>query len=138
MSDDLCAALNQRIPGTMAGLLGIRLTEAEPGLVGGTMTARPELSQPYGLLHGGALMTFLDTLAGLGATLSLPPGKLFTTTEFKINFLRSVREGPISGQAQAIHLGGRTQVWQASAFDERGRQLALATLTQLIIEPRGE
>jgi uncharacterized protein (TIGR00369 family) len=102
------------------------------------MAARPDLSQPYGLLHGGALMTFLDTLAGLGASISIPPGKIFTTAEFKINFLRSIREGSISGQAQAIHLGGRTQVWQAAAFDDAGRQLALATLTQLVIEPRGD
>jgi uncharacterized protein (TIGR00369 family) len=99
---------------------------------------RPELSQPYGYIHGGALMTFMDSLAGMATALHLAPGMGFTTVEFKINFLRSIREGLVTGEAVAIHIGNRTHVWQVTARDAQDRQLALATLTQFVIEPRPE
>src|SRR5262245_56507316 len=118
----------------MAALLGIQLTHADPRRIAGEMPMRPDLTQPYGYIHGGALMTLMDTLAGLGSVLNLPPGYGFTTIEFKVNFLRSVRDGLIRAEATAVHIGGRTHVWQVTAHDEQGRQLALAMLTQIVIE----
>jgi uncharacterized protein (TIGR00369 family) len=136
MEHSLVDALNQRIRGTMAELLGMRITHAEPRRVAGTFTVRPDLYQPYGVLHGGALMTFLDTLAGMAASINVPTGRIFTTVEFKINLMRSIRAGVFSGEATPAHLGQRTQVWQMTAYDPEGRPLAIAALTQLVIEPR--
>jgi 1,4-dihydroxy-2-naphthoyl-CoA hydrolase len=136
--DDYTQAINERIPGTMAELLGIRVTYADRRRLVGELTMRPDLSQPYGYIHGGALMTLMDTAAGLASALSLEPGQGFLTVEFKINFLRSVREGRVVAEASAVHIGQRTHVWQVTAHDEQGRQLALASLTQLVIELRDE
>ncbi len=41
-------------------------------------------------------------------------------------------------EATAVHIGRRTHVWQVTSHDVQGRQLALATLTQLVIELRDE
>jgi 1,4-dihydroxy-2-naphthoyl-CoA hydrolase len=135
---DYVQALNDKIQGTMATLIGLRVTYADPRRVAGEMSMRADLTQPYGYIHGGALMTLMDSLAGMGSVLNLPPGHGFTTIEFKINFLRSVRSGQITAEATAVHLGGRTHVWQVTAHDDRGQQLALATLTQIVIELRSE
>jgi uncharacterized protein (TIGR00369 family) len=137
MTDHL-QAINERLKGTMADLIGIRVTHAEPRRLVGELTMRPDLTQPYGYIHGGALMTLMDTAGGLATTLHLEPGYGFLTVEFKINFLRSVRQGPVTAEATAIHIGRRTHVWQVTAHDEQGRQLALASLTQLVIELRDE
>jgi len=137
MTDNI-QAVNDRLQGTMAALLGIQITHADPRRVVGEMPMRADLTQPYGYIHGGALMTLMDTLAGLGSVLNLPPEHGFTTIEFKVNFLRSVRDGLIHAQAMAVHIGRRTHVWQVNAHDEQGRQLALATLTQIVIELRPE
>jgi uncharacterized protein (TIGR00369 family) len=83
-------------------------------------------------------MTLMDTVAGMASALNVGPGEGFLTVEFKINFLRSVREGRVSAEAVAVHIGRRTHVWQVTAHDEQGRQLALASLTQLVIELRDE
>jgi uncharacterized protein (TIGR00369 family) len=135
---DYTQAANDKFRGTMAELLGIQITHAEPQRIVGEMPMRADLTQPYGYIHGGALMTLMDSLAGLGSALNLPPGHGFTTIEFKINFLRSLRSGRILAEATAIHIGGRTHVWQVIAHDQQGRQLALATLTQMVIELRSE
>jgi 1,4-dihydroxy-2-naphthoyl-CoA hydrolase len=137
MTDHL-QAVNERLKGTMAELIGIRVTHAESRRLVGELTMRPDLAQPYGYIHGGALMTLMDTAAGLATTLHLERGHGFLTVEFKINFLRSVRQGRVTAEATAVHIGRRTHVWQVTAYDEQSRQLALASLTQLVIELRDE
>jgi 1,4-dihydroxy-2-naphthoyl-CoA hydrolase len=131
---DYTQIINDRLKGTMADLIGIRVTHAEPRRLVGEFTLRDDLLQPYGYMHGGALMTLMDSLGGMASSLNLGPGQGFLTIEFKINFLRSVRAGRVVAEASAVHLGRRTHVWQITARDEQGRQLSLATLTQLVLE----
>jgi 1,4-dihydroxy-2-naphthoyl-CoA hydrolase len=131
---DYTQIINDRLKGTLADLIGIRVTEAEPRRLVGEFTLRDDLLQPYGYMHGGALMTLMDSLAGMATSLNLGPGQMFLTIEFKINFLRSVRAGRVIAEAGAVHLGRRTHVWQVVASDEQGRQLGLATLTQMVLE----
>jgi 1,4-dihydroxy-2-naphthoyl-CoA hydrolase len=135
---DYTQAVNERLKDTMADLIGLRVTHAEPRRVVGEIVVRADLTQPYGYIHGGALMTLMDTVAGMASALNLTDGQGFLTVEFKINFLRSVRKGRVEAEATAVHIGRRTHVWQVSAHDEHGRQLALATLTQLVIELRDD
>ena len=138
MTIDYTRIVNDKLKGTMAELIGMRVTEAEPRRVAGELNVRSDLLQPYGYIHGGALMTLMDSLAGMATALNLAPGQGFLTIEFKVNFLRSVRRGRVTGEAIAVHIGRRTHVWQVSAQDEQGRRLALATLTQLVVEQREE
>ena len=133
---DYTEPVRARLRGTMAEFIGMDVTYADPTRVAGELTMRPDLSQPYGYIHGGAIMTLLDTLAGMASALNVPVDKGFLTVEFKVNFLRSVREGKVLGEATPVHIGGKTHVWQVVARDEAGRQLALATLTQLVIDLR--
>ena len=138
MTTDYTQAVNERLKDTMADLIGLRVTHAELKRVTGEITVRTDLTQPYGYIHGGALMTLMDTVAGMASALNVGPGEGFLTVEFKINFLRSVREGRVLAEATAVHIGRRTHVWQVTSHDEQGRQLALATLTQLVIQLRDE
>jgi 1,4-dihydroxy-2-naphthoyl-CoA hydrolase len=138
MTTDYTQAVNERLKDTMADLIGLRVTHAEPKRVAGEIIVRADLTQPYGYIHGGALMTLMDTVAGMASALNVGPSEGFLTVEFKINFLRSVRKGRVIAEATAVHIGRRTHVWQVTAHDEQGRQLALATLTQLVIQLRDE
>ena len=138
MTTDYTQAVNERLKDTMADLIGLRVTHAELKRVTGEISVRTDLTQPYGYIHGGALMTLMDTVAGMASALNVGPSEGFLTVEFKINFLRSVRKGRVIAEATAVHVGRRTHVWQVTAHDEQGRQLALATLTQLVIQLRDE
>jgi 1,4-dihydroxy-2-naphthoyl-CoA hydrolase len=135
---DFLADVIEQSQHTLAKTIGLQFTYADPAYIQGELTISPEIKQMYGYIHGGAIMSMLDSIAGAGSTLNLKPGESFITLEFKINFLRSAHEGKVRGEAKAVHLGRRTQIWQAEAFDEQDHKMAIATLTQMIIEPRTE
>ena len=58
----------------LAGLLGIEIVAAELEEVRGTLPWRADLCTSGGILHGGVLMAFADTLGGVCAFLHLPEG----------------------------------------------------------------
>ncbi|ADG73346.1 thioesterase superfamily protein [Cellulomonas flavigena DSM 20109] len=86
------ARLHERIAtsferqGLMAHL-GARLTHVSPGRVHLELTARPELSQQHGHVHGGAIATLADTAGGYAALTLLPDDREVLTTGFTIDFL---------------------------------------------------
>ena len=116
------------------GLLGIEFDEAGDG----AMRARLELAEkhmaPNGYLHAGTVVGFADSACGYGCILNLPEGATgFTTIELKTNFLRSANEGTIECEAQLVHGGRTTQIWDATVTDAEARRMALFRCTQLIL-----
>ena len=49
--------------GTMMETLGIEYIDVKEGYVCARMMVRPDLSQPYGMLHGGASMALAASVA---------------------------------------------------------------------------
>jgi len=117
-----------------ARLLGVTVESAEPGLVVGTLAWRPELCTSTGVLHGGAIMAFADSLGGLCAFLNLPPGALTTTIESKTNFFRAVREGSLVGRCEPLHVGRSTIVVRTMVAAGE-RQVAHVVQTQAVLPP---
>jgi uncharacterized protein (TIGR00369 family) len=116
------------------GLLGIEFDAAGDG----QMRARLELEEkhmaPNGYLHAGTVVGLADSACGYGCILNLPEGATgFTTIELKTNFVRSAREGTIECEAQLVHGGRTTQIWDATVSDADGRRMALFRATQLIL-----
>jgi 1,4-dihydroxy-2-naphthoyl-CoA hydrolase len=118
-----------------AELLGIVFTEASPERVLAEMMVRPELCTLPAVLHGGAVMAFADTLGGAATILNLPPGTWTTTIESKTNFLAAAPAGTkVVGETTPVHRGRRTMVWQTRITGENGKQVALVTQTQMVLE----
>ena len=127
--------VNQAISGTFPALLGIEYVDVRPGHVVSCLEIRADLLAPTnGLLHGGALITLADSACGIGAALSLPDGaRGHATVELKANFLAPMREGRVRCDAQLVHGGRSTQVWDATLTDEQtGRPVAVFRCTQLV------
>jgi len=127
--------VNQAIRGTFPALLGIEYVDVRPGHVVSCLEVRADLLAPTnGLLHGGALITLADSACGIGAALSLPDGaRGHATVELKANFLAPMREGRVRCDAQLVHGGRSTQVWDATLTDEQtGRPVAVFRCTQLV------
>jgi 1,4-dihydroxy-2-naphthoyl-CoA hydrolase len=118
----------------LPGLIGIEFDTLEPGLVRAHLPLRQALMAPNGYLHAGTVVALADSTCGYGCMLSLPEGGTgFTTLELKTNFLRSAKEGTITCEAQLVHGGRTTQVWDATVRDPEGRTMALFRCTQLIL-----
>jgi 1,4-dihydroxy-2-naphthoyl-CoA hydrolase len=116
-----------------AGELGIELAVATPDEVRGAMRWRPELCTVDGVLHGGALMSFADTLGAMCAFLNLPEGTTTTTVESKTNFFRAVRSGLVTGVTRPLHAGRRFIVVQTDLSDDEERRVAQVTQTQAVL-----
>ena len=74
----------------MAMLMDIRLTEVEKGRAVFTGTPQEFHYNPLGTVHGGYGATLLDSAMGCAVHSTLEAGDIYTTLEFKINFLRAL------------------------------------------------
>jgi 1,4-dihydroxy-2-naphthoyl-CoA hydrolase len=129
--------LNERGVGTLPGLIGVEILEAERGRLESRLELREELMAPNGYLHAATIVALADTSCGYGTFVSLPEGaEGFTTVELKSNFLGTRRAGAIGCEAKLAHGGRTTQVWDATVTAEAGKPLALFRCTQLILYPR--
>lgn len=118
----------------LPGLMGVTLLEAGPERVLATMRVRPELCTTGGILHGGAVMAFADTLGGVGTFVNLPAGARTTTTDSSTKFLAAAPVGStVTGECTPFHRGRTTMVWQTLVRGESGRLCAVVTQTQLVI-----
>jgi uncharacterized protein (TIGR00369 family) len=118
----------------LAGTLGIELAHAAAEEVRGGMDWAPEKCTAGGVLHGGALMAFADTLGGVLAFLNLPDGATTTATvESKTNFFRAVRAGRVEGVTRPLHVGRTFIVVQTDVFDAEERRVAQVTQTQAVL-----
>jgi uncharacterized protein (TIGR00369 family) len=125
---ELLAAL---FPGT----LGMKLLEVTPERVRASLFVEDRLCTVPGVLHGGAIMAFADTLGAVATAQNLERGDGTTTIESKTNFLAAGRAGTtIEGECTPLHRGRRTMVWQTRVTGPDGKLLALVTQTQAVLE----
>ena len=130
--------LNDLLPGTLPGLLGIVFTAHEPGRIEGHLDVRPEVLAPNGYLHAATVVGLADTACGLATRALLPEGSAgFTTIELKSNYLGTAREGRVAVVATNAHAGRTTQVWDATVRSEAtGKTIALFRCTQSVLWPK--
>jgi len=130
--------LRQAGASTLPGHMGLELIDIGEG----TARMRCEIQSfhhaPNGFLHAGTVITLADTSAGYGCVGNWPDGATgFTTIELKSNFTGTLLEGVMLAEAQMIHGGRTTQVWDVEVTDEaNGKLIALFRATQMILYPR--
>ena len=92
-----------------------------------------------GVLHGGALMSLVDQVAGSLAFANCPPGSTNVTLEAKTNFFRFARVGDVvTAVAVPLHAGRTTVVAQVTTTRGDGKELSATMQTQLFIRWDGD
>jgi uncharacterized protein (TIGR00369 family) len=119
-----------------AAELGIQLDEATAERVVGRLGWAERVCTTGGIVHGGALMAFADTIGALCAAVNLPPGAGTATIESKTNFFRAVRSGDVTATCVPLHVGRSTIVAQTNLTDDQGRLVAQVTQTQAVLPAR--
>ena len=118
-----------------AKLMGVEITAAAKDRVEGRLLVREDLCTAGGILHGGAMMAFADSLGAVGAFLNIVPGVRTTTLDSKTNFIGSAKAGStVTAVSTPLHIGRRSSVWQTRLEGEGGRLVALITQTQMTVE----
>jgi uncharacterized protein (TIGR00369 family) len=131
---DPIAMLQERLKDLFPDLLGIQFVEVTPELVKASLQVRPELCTVGGILHGGALMAFADTLGAVATVLNLPADKHTATIESKTNFLRPAPVGSqVLGECTPLHRGKSFMTWQTRVMSEDGKLVAFVVQTQAVL-----
>lgn len=130
--------LTDRQKGFLPDHLGLEWLEARPGFIKGRFDVKPHHLAPNTFLHAASVIALADSACGYGCIISRPEGALnFTTIELKSNFLSTTREGGVSVEANLVHGGRTTQVWDAVVTAEAtGKTIALFRCTQMILYPK--
>jgi uncharacterized protein (TIGR00369 family) len=121
--------------GHLGERMGIRVIEAAPGKVVGTMPVEGN-TQPYGLLHGGASAVLAETLGSIGAMLHGGPGKVAVGVDLNATHHRGLRDGIVTGTATPVHRGRSSATYEVVITDESGRRVCTARLT-CMLRPTG-
>jgi uncharacterized protein (TIGR00369 family) len=120
-----------------AGELGIEIDAATKDEVRGRMAWAAERCTSGGVMHGGAVMAFADTLGAICAFLNLPEGAAGTTTiSSNTVFTRAVREGEVTAVTRPVHAGRTVIALQTDLTDGDGKRVAQVTQTQAVLQPR--
>lgn len=120
----------------MARLLGMRMAEVEEGRVTIVGEVRPEHENGLGIAHGGFAATLLDSALACAVVTAMPAGKIFTTLEMKINFVRAItrQAGLLTCTGNVIHAGSRTATAEGRIVDANGKLYAHGTATCILFK----
>ncbi len=117
-------------PGQFSYENGIELTHAQPGLTRGVLHAGPNSVNPAGHIHGGAIATLADTVAGCCACSA---GGSCVTSSSSMEYLRPAL-GDLFCEATPKKMGRSLSVIQVVITDTRGKTVATGTFTFFMIQ----
>ena len=121
--------------GGLPEFLGVKITDASPGMMTGQFEVREELLTPIGNMHGGVLSAFCDHMLGCVCYPAMKRGQWAATTEFKINLTAPVKQGVVAATAEIVNIT-RTQAVVRIDVTNEGRTVAMAQGTVTIRDPR--
>lgn len=110
-------------------LIGMELVELEIGEAKIKLDMRDELRQPYGLLHGGATASLIDTAMAFAILGNLSEGEIASTVDLTIQYLRPHTDGTITCTAKVTRAGKRLLFVSAEVTNEEGKLVATALST---------
>jgi 1,4-dihydroxy-2-naphthoyl-CoA hydrolase len=122
---------------TMAGHLGIEITEIGENFLKARMPVDPRTRQPYRMLHGGASASLAETLGSVGSACVINPDEFICVgLEINANHIRGVRTGHVYGTATPLHLGQSTHVWDIRIIDDQDKLVCISRLTVAILKKK--
>jgi len=127
--------LNKFCADSMIGYLGINFSEINPTNIKASMPVGSKTSQPNGFLHGGASLVLAESLAGAGSYL-LVDREQYNVFGLQVsgNHISTTKEGILYADAQLIHKGKTTHVWEVRIIDEKDKLISVVRVTNVVTE----
>jgi acyl-CoA thioesterase len=115
--------------------MDMKVVEAGEGVSRLEMQVKEEMKNLYGIIHGGAVATILDSSCGIAIGSLLKPGEIVVTVDMRVNFISNVRSGTLIGEGRVLHRGKKTGVASAEIRDGTGTLIAVGMSTHFISSP---
>jgi acyl-CoA thioesterase len=118
------------------GYLGFRVVEVKRGYAQLSVENRRELSNPTGIMHGGASFGLADTAVAAALVGDYGAGNALLTIEMRINYLEPIVPGEVVAEAFVLRSSRRSayaevDIWSAG-------KLAARASTTYLIKPLAE
>lgn len=114
--------------------LDIEYLEASATRVVAVMPITPDILQPFGFVHGGATIALLESVASVGAEMSVdidrerPFG-----IDVHVRHKKSGVRGSLKGVAELARVEGSKQFWAVAAYDDEGDVVSDGTVITKIV-----
>lgn len=123
-------------PSTLDETLAFELTDLGAERAQAQLTVDDRHRQPLGLVHGGVYAALAESLASVATAAAVAAdGLIALGLSNATNFLRPVAHGVVRADAERIHRGRTTWVWDVRFTDEEGRLCATSRVT-VAVRPR--
>lgn len=130
--------LGQKISGTLSptgNWMAMTLLRADSGDIVLSMPVRPEMTNPYGGIHGGMMATLCDEAIGW-AILSLGLEEHYVTINLNTDFLYAAMEGEVlEAHGKIVRHGKKMINAEVHVYNEKRQLLAHAT-SNLVVTSR--
>ncbi|MBR5604652.1 MAG: PaaI family thioesterase [Bacteroidales bacterium] len=134
--EDIVKKMNDLNEGTMMETLGIEYLDVREGYVYARMFVKKELTQPYGMLHGGASMAFAESIGGVGSACYVDMEEyVIRGMQLSANHVKAAKVGTyVYATATIIHKGRQTHVWNIDVKNEDGDVVSTCRLTNFVFK----
>jgi 1,4-dihydroxy-2-naphthoyl-CoA hydrolase len=121
-------------PSPFTRLMGLKIISHAAERTESELHIREDLCNRRGVMHGGAVMAWGDTLGGMTASAALADGERTATIESKTNFFAPIPKGDTArAVCTPLHTGRITIVLQTNITRGDGRLAAIVTQTQIVL-----
>lgn len=110
-------------------LLGVELVEFTEDKTVMSLEMQEKLRQPYGLLHGGATASLIDTAMAFAVIAAIGTEDKATTVDLTVQYLRPHTAGKVVCTAKVLRAGKRLLFLSAEVVNEQGKLVATALST---------
>jgi uncharacterized protein (TIGR00369 family) len=117
-------------------LLGLEIEELRADYCRMRLPYRPELEQPFGVVHGGALATLIDTCVVPAVGAAYEAGWGYTTLTMDIQYLGAVVQEDAVAEGWVTQRGRSIVFCRAEVRTAGGKPAASGTLTYKVSPPR--
>jgi 1,4-dihydroxy-2-naphthoyl-CoA hydrolase len=125
--------INRFIKGTFMDLLNIEFTGYSDSQVEAVMKITPDLYQPDGVVHGGALVSLAESVGSAGSFLLVDPEK-FQVYGSVINsqHLHPARKGKLHAVARIVARAEFKHIWDVEIKDDMGKLISISRVTNSV------
>jgi len=111
-------------PSAAGNWLQLTLEHIEHGSAAISLEVRPEMTNPYGHIHGGMMSLVIDECIGW-AVLSLQSESNYTSMNLNVDFLYAIKAGErLKAVATIVRAGKKIVNVDCHVYDMQGRILA--------------
>ena len=116
-------------------VVGLQIEELKRDYCRMRLPYRPDLDQPHGLVHGGALATLIDPVVVPAIGSAYGPDTQYATLSMNVSYLGAVREADVVAEGWITRRGRSTVFCRAEAVCA-GRVVVEGSLVYAVREPQ--